>query len=57
LPYEYVIEREDRKRRGRSCKQLLDNPIDNEKIMEIERESFGRLCQEKSLWKRLQTCR
>jgi hypothetical protein len=54
LSYEYVIEREDRKRRERRCKQLLDNPKTTREYWELKeavvegplrRFRFGRGCR------------
>jgi hypothetical protein len=44
-------------RRGIRRKQLLDNIKEKNKILEIEKGSTRSHPVEKSLWKRLRTCR
>jgi len=43
-------------RRGRRCKQALDDLKEKKRILEIERGSAKSPSVEKSLWKRLWTC-
>jgi len=51
------IQRESKRRQGNRLKQSLDNLKGKNKVLEFEGGNTGSRSVEKSLWKRLWTCR